>query len=321
MMMDPQGLWPGKSLLADTERAALLEKLHGPFGEALETHELESVTQALERVYLPLAAWIANRHQSAPLLVGVNGAQGSGKSTLCTLLKRVLELGFNLRVVTLSLDDLYLTHAERVHLSQTVHPLLITRGVPGTHDVGLGMDLLSALKQGESRSIPTFDKAQDDRKSVHLWPNFKGPADMILFEGWCVGARPQKDTDLIAPVNTLEAEADPDGAWRHYVNDQLKGVYANLFDLLDVLIMLKVPSFEHVFAWRGLQEQRLAESVGAQPNAAEGLMGPAELQHFIMHFERLTRAMLDEMPSRADLTLFLGEDHQVDRVQSATGTR
>lgn len=301
--------------------AALLKKVQGPFYKTLTTLQLEPSTQALRQVYLPLAAWIAHRHQDGPLIVGVNGAQGSGKSTLCALLQLVLEVGFGLRVVTLSLDDLYLTQAERVRLSQSVHPLLITRGVPGTHDVALGLNLLSALKRGESRSIPAFDKAQDDRRPMEFWPRFEGPADVILFDGWCVGAHPQQDADLMAPMNTLEEEADPDGTWRSYVNARLKGDYAQLFNLLDILIMLKVPSFERVFVWRSLQEQRLAESVGAQSKAARCLMGPAELQRFILHFERLTRAMLAEMPSRADLTLFLGEDHQVDRIQTATGTR
>lgn len=303
---------------------ALLRRLERPFREGAAELGLEPdrLAPELGRIYLPLAAWIEARRRGAPLLLGLNGAQGSGKSTLAALLQRVLEVGFGLRVAVLSLDDLYLTRAQREDLSRRVHPLLLTRGVPGTHDVDLGVALLRDLKGGASRALPAFDKARDDRRPEEAWPRFEGPADVILFEGWCVGARPQAAEDLVAPVNALEAEADPDGSWRRHVNDQLAGPYASLFGLLDALVMLKAPSFDHVFAWRSLQERRLAASQGTAAAKAPGLMDEARLRRFIMHYERLTRAMLRDLPERADLVLPLREDHQIEGLLvRATGPR
>lgn len=267
--------------------------------------------RALLDVYLPLAAWIAARRGPGAFVLGINGAQGSGKSTLAALLARVLGEGFGWRVAVLSLDDLYRTRAEREALAQDVHPLLRTRGVPGTHDVALGLRVLDALKGGESLDLPSFDKAADDRRPVVDWPRFEGPADVVLFEGWCVGAHPQSEADLAAPVNDLEALEDADGPWRRHVNDQLTGAYADLWARLDALVFLQVPSFDHVLAWRGLQEQRLA-AAGAPP---ERLMDAAALRRFVQHYERLTRAMLLDLPQRADLVLSVGEDHQVVEVR------
>jgi D-glycerate 3-kinase len=250
-----------------------------------------------------------------PLVVGVNGAQGAGKSTLCSLLQIVLEQGFDQRVTTLSIDDLYLTQAERKRLAQQIHPLLATRGVPGTHDVALGRKLLqglSKLKEGQSLEIPSFDKAIDDRLRQEEWRQVTGPLDLILFEGWCVGALPQPEEMLIEPHNSLEREEDSELIWRHYVNRQLQEGYLQLFAELDFLIMLKVPDMVSVMNWRSLQEHKLAAVSGREND--HQIMGTAALQRFIMHYERLTRAILDEMPNRADLVLELNIEHQIDEV-------
>jgi D-glycerate 3-kinase len=273
--------------------------------------------QELTDIYIPLAATLkekAERH-NGPLLVGVNGAQGAGKSTLCRLLQIVLEQGFGQRVTSLSIDDIYLTHAERKKLAQQVHPLLATRGVPGTHDAVFGLQLLSDLRQlkaGQSRDIPLFDKAIDDRLPREEWRQVTGPFDLIFFEGWCVGAMPQPEETLTVPINSLERKEDPDLTWRRYVNQQLQEGYRKLFAELDLLIMLKVPGMESVMNWRGIQEQKLASATEQRDHK---IMSTAELQRFIMHYERLTRAMLDEMQDRADLVFVLNEKHQIDRVQ------
>ncbi|WP_255210702.1 hypothetical protein [Methylogaea oryzae] len=169
-------------------------------------------------------------------MLGINGGQGSGKSTLCEFLRLILEQGFGLRVAGLSIDDIYKTRAEREQLAKTVHPLLLTRGVPGTHDVELGLGVIDALKQaeaGDSVAIPSFDKARDDRRQLDEWPRFRGKADVVVFEGWCVAAKPQDEIELAQPVNRLEAEEDADGRWRRYVNQQLQGAYTELFGRLD----------------------------------------------------------------------------------------
>lgn len=258
----------------------------------------------VERHWQPLAdaiAWRAGERR--PLVVGINGAQGAGKSTLCRFLEALLEQR-GLRAATLSLDDLYLTRAERLALARDEHPLFATRGVPGTHDVVLGEAILDALRAGRATVLPRFDKAADDRA-----PNgttIEGPVDVVLFEGWCVGAVPQPAAILREPINRLEAEEDPDGTWRREVNRRLATDYAELFARIDLLVMLKVESFEAVRANRRLQEHKLA----ARNPTGEALMDDAALDRFLMHYERLTRWMLREMPRRADVSIEIGPDQR-----------
>ena len=274
-----------------------------------------NLDQALIDVYIPLAACLAKQADDyrATRIIGVNGAQGSGKSTLCKLLQIVLEEGFAKRVTTFSIDDIYLTHAERETLSEKSHPLLKTRGVPGTHDVELGLQLLTDLRgieAGQSINIPVFDKSIDDRCPEKDFRQVTGPIDLVLFEGWCVGAKPQRDPALALPVNSLERLEDPDQVWRRYVNEQLENDYKWFFREIDFLIMLKIPGISSVMEWRSKQERKLAK---ASPGGHK-IMDTAALQRFIMHYERLTRAMLTEMPDRADLVLKLNRNQQIDGV-------
>lgn len=284
--------------------------------ESLGIHDLSAT--ALRQIYLPLAATLAktSREQETALIVGINGAQGSGKTTLCQILQLLLESGFERRVITLSIDDLYLTHQQRVELAQKVHPLFITRGVPGTHDISLGLSLLDELIQSGASgpiTLPKFDKAQDDRAPQNQWDVVTTPVDLVLFEGWCVGATAQPETALQSPVNRLEEKEDPDGIWRHYVNDCLQQHYAHMFSRLDLLIMLKIPDMDCVLKWRSLQERKLANSTARPENSR--IMGESALRRFIMHYERLTRHMLDEMPDRADMVLSLNQSHQIDKLK------
>ena len=272
-------------------------------GGLIAAEELPASYRAVvEDHWRPLAAELARRAQhKRPLVVGINGAQGSGKSTLCRFLEELLaEQG--LRAVTLSLDDLYLTRAQRQDLAATVHPLFATRGVPGTHDVALGLDLLDRLARGEPVSLPCFDKAADDR-ATHF-RRTDGAVDVVLLEGWCLGAVPQQEEALDRPVDRLEREEDPDGVWRRAVNERLATDYAALFSRLDLLVMLRVEGFEAVRANRLLQEQKLARR---QP-AGTRVMDAAALDRFLMHYERLTRWMLQEMPARADILYLIGAD-------------
>ncbi|MEO6040328.1 MAG: kinase [Croceibacterium sp.] len=250
----------------------------------------------VERHWRPLAERIA---AVRPRVVGINGAQGSGKSTLCRFIEPLLA-EHGLRAVTLSLDDLYLTRAERQAMARDEHPLFATRGVPGTHDVALGEAILTALAAGRPVTLPRFDKAADDRaaEGTPVAP----PVDVVLFEGWCVGAVPQPAAALRMSVNSLEAEDDADGAWRREVNRRLATDYAELFARIDLLVMLKVGSFEQVRANRARQETKL----GAGP----AVMDAAALDRFVMHYERLTRWMLAEMPARADAVISLDTDQR-----------
>lgn len=261
--------------------------------------------------YAPLASWIAAQPRpGSALIVGINGAQGSGKSTLAALLRHLLETALGRRAVALSIDDFYLTRSGREELSRRVHPLLATRGVPGTHDVALArrtLDGLRALRAGESLALPRFVKALDDRAPERDWPSCSGPVDVVLLEGWCVGTPPQDESELAHPVNALEAAEDADGRWRRYVNEQLATSYAALFAMLGRLVFLQAPSFDVVFRWRLEQEAENASAV-ADPARA---MTPAALKRFIAHYERLTRHALRVLPSRADVVLELDAERRI----------
>ena len=240
-----------------------------------------------------------------PLVVGICGAQGSGKSTLvAALAERLAEEG--IAAATLSLDDLYLTRAERLRLASEVHPLFATRGVPGSHDIALGLSVLDALARGEAAQLPRFDKALDDRVRQRDWPSAPADTQVVLLEGWCLGARAQPAKALAAPVNALEQNEDTHANWRCHTNAALSGPYRQLFDRINQLILLAAPSWEIVAKWREQQEAELrAQTSGA------GVMTPAEVQRFIQHYERLTRWILAEMPKRADLVVRLGEQREV----------
>lgn len=267
----------------------------------------ERYAQVVRDVALPLADRIAAARRPGGIVVGICGAQASGKSTLTAMLRRLLEER-GLKVALFSLDDLYLTRAERQVLAREVHPLLAVRGVPGTHDVALGEKLLSELRRPGPHEAPVFDKARDDRRAAGA--SFEGPADVVLFEGWCVGAAPQPPEALAAPVNALEAEGDPDGAWRRHVNAALAGPYRALFGALDLLILLQAPSFEVVLDWRIEQERKLRERLAREGDDASRVMSDAQVAAFIAHYERLTRWILEEMPGRADIVVALDAERR-----------
>jgi D-glycerate 3-kinase len=263
----------------------------------------------VDRYYSAIVARLTElRHRRAPhsLVVGICGAQGSGKSTMALALREILREVHGLAVAIFSLDDLYLSGRDRALLAEQVHPLLRTRGVPGTHDVALGIALIDQLTTAgpdQTTYIPAFDKAADEPVGAQFWKAFHGRADIVIFEGWCVGAKPQDEIALADPINALELRSDRQGIWRRYVNAQLAGPYQALFGKIDTLVMIEAPGFEQVFAWRQLQERKLAEKMRAAPGSAaqSRIMSDAELVAFIMHYERLTRHILAEMPNRADI--------------------
>lgn len=263
--------------------------------------------------YWPLAQQLHAQSRSIRVL-GINGAQGTGKSTLANLLKLLLEAGAGISCAVLSLDDFYLSLSDREILSRTVHPLLKTRGVPGTHDVALALSVINALlsiSPGQRISLPRFDKLTDDRLPEANWPGVSAPVDLVILEGWCVGSSLQGDEDLMSPVNNLEREQDSDGQWRHYVNNQLAGGYQRLFALMDSLVMLKAPNMEVIQNWRWLQEKKL---IAASGNHGEGLMSEQQIAVFTQYYERLTRHGLNEIPGRAELVYHLGKDHSIGSV-------
>lgn len=256
----------------------------------------ETYRDTIEEIWKPLAERVAALPR--PALVGLSGPQGSGKSTGAAALAMLLA-GEGLRVATVSLDDFYLTRAERAALAERLHPLFATRGPPGTHDIGLMTRTIDALLAGKSLALPSFDKGSDERRPESEWPRFVGLADIVILEGWCVGAAPQPEADLAEPVNALEREQDADGVWRRCVNAAL-AAYQPLFDRIDYLIQLAPPGFESVAGWRAEQEAR----------APKRLMSDAEIAVFVQHYERITRWMLAKMPARADAIVTLGPSRE-----------
>ena len=259
----------------------------------------ETFCRTAELVCEPLAARAQRRRidRKRTAVIGLCGAQGSGKTTIARYAARLLEQR-GMHAVALSLDDFYLSHEARQRLAREVHPLLAVRGPPGTHDVGMAGAALDQLRARGKVSLPRFDKASDNRAPRAAWPTVASPVDVILLEGWCVGAVSQGRAALATPVNDLERDEDPDGVWRGYVNDQLDGPYQALFARLHDLVFLEAPSFEVVTRWRAEQEAKL-RATGA------GGMSDAEIARFVAHYERLTRWILAEMPARADWVVTL----------------
>lgn len=271
----------------------------------------------IERYVLPLAQAINSHHNSAnrPIVIGIHGAQGSGKTTLAALLVMLLKSVHQKQAVDVSLDDFYLTRAERERLATTVHPLLKTRGVPGTHDVGLAVDTLRALTHHHGQvAIPRFNKATDDRFDQHDWTQQHGPTDVVIIEGWCLGASAQSDTQLTSPVNTLEAEEDADAIWRNYVNQQLRLNYPALFDCIDVWVMLKPPDFSCVFDWRMEQEDKLRHRLKDEDCTNSGVMNEQQMRRFIQHYQRISEHCMSRLPNKMDYLIELDRDRKITQV-------
>ncbi len=242
-----------------------------------------------------------------PWLAGLSGLQGSGKSTFA----RQLAAAANARdigCVVLSLDDFYLGRRARRQLARRVHPLFATRGVPGTHDLALLARTLDALRRASAQSpalLPRFDKGRDTRVAPSRWRRVHVPPRLILLEGWCAGVPAQDEAALRRPLNALERDEDGERRWRGRVNDELAHGYARLWRRFDALVLLQAPGFDVVTRWRDEQERALRR------RGAPQAMGHAALARFLMHYERLSRVALRELPSRADLRLRLDRERRV----------
>jgi D-glycerate 3-kinase len=276
----------------------------------------ESYRETIDNALLPLGGAIAIRvrHSDQMVIVGLCGAQGSGKSTAAAALCEIL-LHEDLPAVALSIDDFYLPRAQRAELARAVHPLLLTRGVPGTHDVELAMATIESLADPGVTPLPSFDKATDDRRPRSQWRSAEGPFRVVILEGWCVGARAQSGAELAQPVNALERDEDTQGRWRRHVNDTLATRYTSLFNRLSPLVMLAAPSFEVVHGWRTEQERKLRARLAASGGDASRVLDDAAIARFIRHYERLTRHILAEMPARADHLIALDAERRATWVR------
>jgi D-glycerate 3-kinase len=273
-----------------------------------------SYIEHAKRWFYPLVDSLVEdfEHENSPRIIGINGCQGSGKSTLADYLCTAVGDRLNITTVSLSLDDFYLTKAERMHLGSSIHPLLQTRGVPGTHDVQLAMDCIQCLSAGEKTVITRFDKSIDDRVDAANLKTVDDPVGLIVLEGWCLGALPENSEQLLEPINSLEENEDSDGIWRNYVNRAIKEDYQPLFNLADELIMLQAPSFDTVYHWRLEQEQKMLKRLEAEGlDHRSGVMSEQQILRFISYFQRVTENILKEMPNRADHLFKLGLSREI----------
>lgn len=278
----------------------------------------EAYLSVVDKYFLPMTESL-HEHQvnlGRTIVIGINGAQGSGKSTLADLMVLLLREKFALNCIALSLDDFYHTKQEREQLAATIHPLLITRGVPGTHDVPLAIQTIDGLINYKgSVVIPRFNKTTDDRLPEQQWDIIDKPIDIVLFEGWCLGAEVQTQEQLNIPVNELEKQEDSSGVWRAYVNQRLQSDYISLFSLVDKWIMLKAPSFDCVLRWRSEQEAKLRNKLDEDENQAlSNCMTETELARFIQFYQRITEDLIRLFPSKVDYLIELDKERVINKI-------
>ncbi len=263
----------------------------------------------LNKFYLPLSEWIYSIYSKdfKTKIIGLSGGQGAGKSTITGILKLILKKKYGLNICVFSIDDFYKTKNERLRMSKKKHPLFITRGVPGTHDIALLNQTIRKLKQKKFRTvlIPKFDKSKDDRYRKNKWQKIKTKPDIIIFEGWCVGTTHQNNNELKRPINLIEKKYDENLKWRKTVNNLIKKRYKNIFNKIDKLVFLKVPDFNYIIKWRWLQEQKMKLTTKSKKT-----MSKTEVKEFIMFYERLTKHMIKNYSKISDLTIFLDKKHR-----------
>jgi len=263
----------------------------------------------LNKFYLPLSEWIYSIYNKdrKTKIIGISGGQGAGKSTITGILKLILKKKYGLNLCVFSIDDFYKKKLDRLKMSKRTHPLFITRGVPGTHDITLINKTIKKLKQKKFRTvlIPKFDKSKDDRFQKNKWQKIVVKPDIIIFEGWCVGATHQNSAELKKPLNLIEKKYDKNLKWRKIVNNLLKKRYKSLFSQIDKLVYLKVPNFNYIIKWRWLQEQKMKLT-----SKNKKTMSKIQIKEFIMFYERITKHMMKNYSKISDLTIFLDKHHR-----------
>ena len=261
---------------------------------------------------VPLCFWINKKAvKKRPYFVGLAGGQGTGKTTISSLIRIILTKYFKLNVFRISIDDFYKTRKERISLSKKVHPMLLTRGVPGTHDINM---ILSFFKKAKSKKfkrlkLPTFNKAVDDRFSKKKWYDLKKRPDVIIFEGWCVGAKSENNITLKKTINSMEKAKDQKHIWRKHVNDQLKSKYKTLYSQLNCLIYLRAKNFSLLQKWRLKQERKLWIKSKIKSNLK--IMSRGDVINFMQTYQRITQNMFKYMPKYASIIFNLNSNHQI----------
>ena len=265
---------------------------------------------------IPISFWISKKiNKKKPLVIGLAGGQGSGKTTISSILTLILQKYFKLNVFKVSIDDFYKTRKDRKLLSKNKHPLLMTRGVPGTHDIDLMLKFFKKVKSKSFKNltVPKFNKAIDDRYKKSLWYKIKSKPDVIIFEGWCVGARAQTNKQLKKPINSLERIYDQRIEWRSYVNSQLKKKYKTLFKQLDGLLYLKAKNFDLLKKWRLKQERKLWVQTKNKKNLK--IMSSGDVINFMQTYQRITQQMFKDAVKSSSIIMNLNSNHQIEKIK------
>ena len=268
----------------------------------------------LKKTYIPMSFWIENKYKKKgrTLFLGFSGGQGSGKTTTAGILKIILKKFFKREIHVSSIDDFYKTLDDRNKMSNKIHPLFKIRGVPGTHDINLVKNFFNFIKKKKFKKIklPKFEKATDDRLKKKYWFYIKKKPEIVILEGWCVGAKPQLNSLIKKPINILEKYKDKDLTWRKYVNEKLKKEYRKLFEMIDHFIFIKIPSFDMVLKWRFIQENKLRKVSYLKKK----IMSYNEIKRFIMFYERITLQMMKDLSKSASVVMLLKRNHEIKKV-------
>jgi D-glycerate 3-kinase len=189
--------------------------------------------------------------------------------------------------------------------------MLLTRGVPGTHDIDMMLKFFKKVKNKKFKrlKLPTFNKAIDDRFNKKRWYDLKEKPDVIIFEGWCVGAKAEKNNTLNKTINLMEKNKDKKKIWRKYVNQQLKSKYKNLYSQLNCLIYLRAKNFNLLQKWRLKQERKLL--LNSKKNSKLKIMNKEVVLSFMQTYQRVTQNMFKNMPKYASIILNLNSNHQI----------
>ena len=282
--------------------------------EAIYNKSKSSKIKNLKKIYIPISFWINNKckKKGRTLILGLSGSQGSGKTTVTGILQIILKKFFKKNIYVISIDDFYKTLRDRNRMSQQKHSLFKTRGVPGTHDINLIKNFFISVKRKKFKKIklPKFNKSIDDRSKKNYWHNINKRPEIIILEGWCVGAKPQIISSLRKPVNILERHEDKDLIWRKYANEKLKKEYKEVFAMIDYFIFMKVPNFKIVFKWRLLQESKLRKKL----HYKKKIMTYSAIKRFIMFYQRITLQMMKDLSKSASIVLLLKKNHEIKRV-------
>ena len=276
--------------------------------------QFKNKERMIKNYLIPVSFWISDKCKSRPYFIGLAGGQGTGKTTISSILKIILINYFKLNVFKISIDDFYKTRKDRIKLSKRIHSMLLTRGVPGTHDIKMMLDFFKSAKKKKFKKmkLPLFDKSVDDRLPKKKWYEIKKRPDVIIFEGWCVGAKAQTNHEIKKSINSMEKSMDKQLKWRKFVNYNLKTSYKKLFKQLDSLLYLKASSFNQLRKWRLKQEKKLKIQTKNKKNLK--IMDKKDVISFMQTYQRITENMFKNVPKYASIIMNLNSSHQIKSV-------